>query len=219
MRLNRQGFKIGKCKRKAILAEFGIFKDIQAYSAIIRHNQAHSVQRKFVLVKTLTFFRLPRRLQDFFKTCWKTRNCYVIMTKTDNYFVISLDFGYVLHRCNAKKLLIYSHDINECVDLKGDLGKKDVFKTSWKMRICTSWKNEKLFRCRYLRGVFKTYGKQQMFAGNNGIFRTLKYSKPEAYSEPWYVQSPDIQNPFIFRTRSILSPLSNICDRAYCENS
>ena len=32
MRLNRQGFKIGKCKRKAILAEFGIFKDIQAYS-------------------------------------------------------------------------------------------------------------------------------------------------------------------------------------------
>ena len=178
MRLNRQGFKIGKCKRKAILAEFGIFKDIQAYSAIIRHNQAHSVQRKFVLVKTLTFFRLPRRLQDFFKTCWKTRNCYVIMTKTDNYFVISLDFGYVLHRCNAKKLLIYSHDINECVDLKGDLGKKDVFKTSWKMRICTSWKNEKLFRCIYLRGVFKTLWKatnvcwEQWYLQNTEIFKT-----------------------------------------------
>ena len=144
MRLNRQGITIGKCKRKAILAEFGIFKDIQAYSAIIRHNQAHSVQRKFVLVKTLTFFRLPRRLQDFFKTCWKTRNCYVIMTKTDNYFVISLDFGYVLHRCNAKKLLIYSHDINECVDLKGDLGKKDVFRMSSR-RLQDILEDEKLY--------------------------------------------------------------------------
>ena len=34
--------------------------------------------------------------------------------KTGNYFVISLDFGYVLHHCNVKKLLIYPHDINEC---------------------------------------------------------------------------------------------------------
>ena len=52
MRLSRQGITTGKCKRKATQAEFGIFKDIQSYSDIIRHNQAYSVQRKFVLVKT-----------------------------------------------------------------------------------------------------------------------------------------------------------------------
>ena len=28
-----------------------------------------------------------------------------IMTKTDNRFVISLDFGYALHHCNAEKLI------------------------------------------------------------------------------------------------------------------
>ena len=30
-----------------------------------------------------------------------------IMTKTDNRFVISLNLGYVLFHCNARKLLIY----------------------------------------------------------------------------------------------------------------
>ena len=40
-----------------------------------------------------------------------------------------------------------------------------------------------------------------MFAGNNDIFRTLTYSKPEAYSEPWYVQNSDI-----FRTLSYSEP-------------
>ena len=107
------------------------------------------------------------------------------MRKIDNYFVISLDFGYVLHHCNVKKLLIYPHDINECVDLKGGLGKKDVFRMSsrrlqdiWKIRNCTSWKNEKLFRCRYLRGVFKTLWKatnvcwEQWYLQNTDIFKT-----------------------------------------------
>ena len=35
-----------------------------------------------------------------------------------------------------------------------------------------------------------------------GIFRTLAYLEPEAYSEPWYVQ-----NPGIFKTRSIFRTL------------
>ena len=35
-----------------------------------------------------------------------------------------------------------------------------------------------------------------------GIFRTLAYLEPEAYSEPWY-----IQNPGIFKTRSIFRTL------------
>ena len=42
------------------------------------------------------------------------------MIKTDNHFVISLDFGYVLHHCNADKVLIYSSDVNECVHLRKD---------------------------------------------------------------------------------------------------
>ena len=43
-----------------------------------------------------------------------------ITTKTENRFVISLDPGYVLHFCNAEKRLIYSHDVTECVRLRGD---------------------------------------------------------------------------------------------------
>ena len=43
------------------------------------------------------------------------------MTKTDNRFVISLDFGHVLHHWNTKKLLIiYSHDVTEYVSLRGE---------------------------------------------------------------------------------------------------
>ena len=41
------------------------------------------------------------------------------MTKTDNPFVISLDFGYVLHYCDAKKFRIYSRDVTKCVHLRG----------------------------------------------------------------------------------------------------
>ena len=66
------------------------------------------------------------------------------MRKIDNYFVISLDFGYVLHHCNVKKLLIYPHDINECVDLKGGLGKKDVFRMSSR-RLQDILEDEKLY--------------------------------------------------------------------------
>ena len=47
---------------------------------------------------------------------------------------------------------------------------------------------------------------------NSDIFRILENSEPEAYSEPWYIQNPDIfrtlvysgfwyiQNPGIFKT-------------------
>ena len=38
---------------------------------------------------------------------------------------------------------------------------------------------------------------------NLGIFRDLSYSKPEAYSEPWY-----IQNPRMFRTLVYSEPWS-----------
>ena len=43
------------------------------------------------------------------------------MTKADNRFVISLDLSYVLHCCNAGKVLIsLSHDENKCVHLRED---------------------------------------------------------------------------------------------------
>ena len=42
------------------------------------------------------------------------------MTKLDNRFVISLDLGYVLHHCNAEKVLIYSPDVNKCVHVRED---------------------------------------------------------------------------------------------------
>ena len=41
------------------------------------------------------------------------------MTNMDNRFVISLDFGDVLHHCNANKFLIYLH-VTKCVRLRGD---------------------------------------------------------------------------------------------------
>ena len=34
----------------------------------------------------------------------------LIMTKTDNRFVILLNLGYVLFHCNARKLLIFWHE-------------------------------------------------------------------------------------------------------------
>ena len=43
-----------------------------------------------------------------------------VMTKIDNRFVFSLDFNYVLHHCNSKKVRIYSNDVTECIGLKGD---------------------------------------------------------------------------------------------------
>ena len=52
-------------------------------------------------------------------TFWKMRN-FLIMTKKDNHFVISLDLGYVLHHYNAEKVLIYSSDVKECVHLRED---------------------------------------------------------------------------------------------------
>ena len=42
------------------------------------------------------------------------------MTKTDIRCVIPLDRGYILHHCNAEKVLIYSSDVNECVHLRED---------------------------------------------------------------------------------------------------
>ena len=43
-------------------------------------------------------------------------------------------------------------------------------------------------------GIFRTLCYPDIFY-NCGISRTLTYSEPEAYSEPWY-----IQDPAIFRT-------------------
>ena len=43
------------------------------------------------------------------------------MTKRYNRFLISLDFGFVPHHCRAIKRLIYSHDVNENVRLRGDI--------------------------------------------------------------------------------------------------
>ena len=42
-----------------------------------------------------------------------------IMTKADNRFVNSLDI-YVLHHCNAEKVLTYSSDVNKHVHIKED---------------------------------------------------------------------------------------------------
>ena len=47
---------------------------------------------------------------------------------------------------------------------------------------------------------------------NSGIFRTLEYSEPEPYSEPWYIQKPDI-----FRTLSYWETYQT-SDEAFCEN-
>ena len=49
------------------------------------------------------------------------------MIKTDNRFVISLNLGHVLHHCNAKKLLIHSHEVTEYVRLRGDRIKEISF--------------------------------------------------------------------------------------------
>ena len=48
---------------------------------------------------------------------------------------------------------------------------------------------------------------------NSYIFKTLTYSEPEAYAEPWH-----IQNRGIFRTRGKFRTLSNIYDGALCKN-
>ena len=63
-------------------------------------------------VFSVIVFRLPRR---------RGRRGFVALyyDKADNRFVISLYFGYVLHHCNAKKFIIYSSDVTQCVRLSG----------------------------------------------------------------------------------------------------
>ena len=55
---------------------------------------------------------LKTSCEDLSMTSWmnKTRNFYA--------YLISLDLGCVLHHRNAEKLLIYSHDVTECVHVE-----------------------------------------------------------------------------------------------------
>ena len=57
----------------------------------------------FISVKIV---HLPRLLEGVLKTYSRLledeKLSHFIVTKIDNRFVISLDFGYVLHHCNAK---------------------------------------------------------------------------------------------------------------------
>ena len=53
-------------------------------------------------VFNVTISCFPRRLKDDFED---KKFLHFIMIKKDNRFVILLDFGYVLHHCNARKFL------------------------------------------------------------------------------------------------------------------
>ena len=56
------------------------------------------------------------------------------------------------------------------------------------------------------------------YVQNPGVFRTHSYSEPEAYSEPWHIQKPDIlKNSSIFRTRGIFITLGYLEAEAYSE--
>ena len=66
-------------------------------------------------VLTLTNSRLLKRLQDVLEN--EKLSCF-IMTKADNCFGILLGLSFVLDHYNAKRVLIYSHEVPECVHLR-----------------------------------------------------------------------------------------------------
>ena len=60
---------------------------------------------------------------------------------------------------------------------------------------------------------------------NRGISRTLAYSAPEAFSEPWHIQNPGLFRTPVYseqwhiqNTRLIQNPV-NYLRLAFCENS
>ena len=57
-----------------------------------------------------------RRLQDILEEEKLLRS---IMTKANNYLVISLDLGYVLHHCNTEQFLIYWHEYSSVQNKRG----------------------------------------------------------------------------------------------------
>ena len=69
-------------------------------------------------------------------------------------------------------------------------------------------------------GIFKNYSDIFQTLCNSGIFRIMVYSKPMAYSGPWYIQnSSTFRITDIFRAGGILRTLSSICDRARWETA
>ena len=50
------------------------------------------------------------------------------------------------------------------------------------------------------------------------VSRTMTYSKPETYSEPWYIQNLEILETVAY-PQPKASTMSNIFDDAFCENS
>ena len=56
--------------------------------------------------------------------------------------------------------------------------------------------------------IFRNYSSIFRTLCNPGVFLIVSCSEPEAYSEPCYIQNPEI-----------FSTLPNIYDRAFCENN
>ena len=76
-------------------------------------------------------------------------------------------------------------------------------------------------------GIIRAYSKswvtlaylESWYIQNPGIFRTRSIFRALAYSQPWYTQNRYIQKAGIFKIRAKFRTLSNIYYEAFCKDS